>query len=179
MIKRKVTLFLVLCSLYGGMSIPVAGQPEIIARWTFDTLEFTRDIIPLERKRRPAPEIHRVYSAIDDISGKREKCVSSDKYYNKMPTFSPDGKRVAFLSGGGNDEKKNVSKGFFNPKGIYMADSNGKNRHQMLSDRYYGSFSFRSYAKGSFYGKAVKRDPVNNQSFRIGEGFLNTSIVQI
>ena len=72
-----------------------------------------------------------------DITGKGGKCISSDKYYNRMPAFSHDGRKVAFLSGGG--KSKDISKGYFSPKGIYIVNSNGKNRVQLLSDKYYGS----------------------------------------
>jgi hypothetical protein len=58
--------------MLSGILSPLMGQPEMMARWTFDTLEFKQEIIPHERKRRPAPEIHRVCSAIDDISGQRD-----------------------------------------------------------------------------------------------------------
>ncbi len=75
---------------------------------------------------------------ICNVTGKGEKCVSSDKFYNKIPTFSHDGSKVAFLSGG-SSKARGESKGFFSPKGVYMADSNGKNRVQLLSDKYYGS----------------------------------------
>jgi len=74
---------------------------------------------------------------ISDLNGKNIKCVSSDKYYNKMPTFSYDGRKIAFLSGV--DDSNDMSKAFFSPKGIYMAEANGKNRVQLLSDKFWGS----------------------------------------
>ncbi len=53
------------------------GQGKIIARWTFDSLDFKQEIISHERKRRPAPEIHRIYSAMDDISGQGDPVVGT------------------------------------------------------------------------------------------------------
>ncbi len=114
---------------------------------------------------------------ICDITGKGEKCVSSDKYYNKMPSFSYDGKKVAFLSGGGGVKISNKSKGFFSPKGIYMADCNGKNRVQLLSDKYYGSnfvlfspvddrLAYMSFRKGTnrgIYIMNINKTPTLNE----------------
>ncbi len=73
---RKISLFLGFCLLF-GIFIQAKGQSKIIARWTFDTLDYKQEIIPHERKRRPAPEIHRIYSAIDDISGQRDPLVGT------------------------------------------------------------------------------------------------------
>jgi hypothetical protein len=53
------------------------GQCEMMARWTFDTLDFQQEITPLERKRRPAPEIHRIYSVLDDISGQGDRVIGT------------------------------------------------------------------------------------------------------
>ncbi len=72
----KISVFLCL-SLLSGVTIPVHGQSKIFARWNFDSLEFKQEIIPHERKRRPAPEINRIHSAIDDISGLRDRVVGA------------------------------------------------------------------------------------------------------
>ncbi len=73
---RKISLFLGFC-LLSGIFIQVKGQSKIISRWTFDTLDYKQEIIPLERKRRPAPEINRIYSAMDDISGQKDPALGT------------------------------------------------------------------------------------------------------
>jgi hypothetical protein len=73
---KKISLFLGLFILLGIVT-PVTGQGKIMARWTFDSRDFRKEIIPHERKRRPAPEIHRIHSAIDDVSGQRDRVVGT------------------------------------------------------------------------------------------------------
>jgi hypothetical protein len=85
---RKISLFLGLFIL-SGIVTPVTGQGKMIARWTFDTLDFQQEIIPHERKRRPAPEIHRIYSAIDDVSGQRDRVAGT--WFNTVPGIKGNG----------------------------------------------------------------------------------------
>jgi len=73
-----------------------------------------------------------------DIKGGHEKCVVSDKWYNKFPSFSPDGKKIIFLSTGGTRRRKPAEE-FFGWKGVYVVDVNGRNRRCIVSEKYYGN----------------------------------------
>jgi len=73
-----------------------------------------------------------------DIKGRSEKCIVSDKFYNKFPSFSPDGKRIVFLSSE-KSERKTHREGFFSWKGIHIVDIDGRNKRQIVSEKYYGN----------------------------------------
>lgn len=73
-----------------------------------------------------------------DIRGRNEKCIVTDEYYNKFPSFSPDGKNVLFLSSG-KLHRRTPGEGFFGWKGIYMVDIDGRHKRQIVSEKYYGS----------------------------------------
>jgi len=75
-----------------------------------------------------------------DIRGRDKKCVVSDKFYNKFPSFSPDGKKILFLSSG-KSHRRTPGEGFFGWKGIYVVDTNGRNKRQIVSEKYYGNTS--------------------------------------
>jgi len=62
----------------------------------------------------------------------------SDKSYNKFSSFSPDGKKIIFLSSG-KSHRRAPGKGFFGWKGIYTVDINGRNKRQVVSGKYYGN----------------------------------------
>lgn len=73
-----------------------------------------------------------------DIRGRKEKCIVTDEYYNKFPSFSPDGKNILFLSSG-KLHRRTPGEGFFGWKGIYTVDINGRNKRQVISGKYYGN----------------------------------------
>jgi TolB protein len=73
-----------------------------------------------------------------DIKGRNEKCIVSDKSYNKFPSFSPDGKKILFLSSDKSHQPA-PSGGFFSWKGVYIVDVNGRNKRQIVSEKYYGN----------------------------------------
>jgi len=75
---------------------------------------------------------------ICDTKGRNKKCIVSDKSYNKFPSFSPDGKKILFLSSG-KSHRRTSGEGFFGWKGIYTVDINGRNKCQVVSGRYYGN----------------------------------------
>ena len=75
---------------------------------------------------------------ICDTKGKNKKRLVSDKSYNKFPSFSPDGKKILFLSSGKSHRRK-PGEGFFGWKGIYTVDINGRNKRQVVSGKYYGN----------------------------------------
>ena len=75
---------------------------------------------------------------ICDTKGRNKKCIVSDKAYNKFPSFSPDGKKILFLSSG-KSHRRTPGKGFFGWKGIYTVDINGRNKRQVVSGKYYGN----------------------------------------
>jgi Tol biopolymer transport system component len=72
----------------------------------------------------------------------KEYIVVEDTFFNKFAGFTPDGKRVVFVSNwrrarSGDEEGKD----FFENKGIYVTDVSGRNVEQVVSDKYYGSRS--------------------------------------
>ena len=73
-----------------------------------------------------------------DIKGRNEKCIVSDKSYNKFPSFSPDGKKILFLSSG-KPHGRTPNEGFFGWKGIYIVDTDGWNKRRIVSEKYYGN----------------------------------------
>jgi len=73
-----------------------------------------------------------------DIRGRNEKCIVIDEYYNKFPSFSPDGKKILFLSSG-KPHHRTPAEGFFGWKGVYIVDINGRNKRQIVSEKYYGN----------------------------------------
>jgi len=73
-----------------------------------------------------------------DIRGRNEKCIVRDKSYNKFPSFSPDGKKILFLSSG-KPHRRTPPEGFFGWKGVYIVDINGRNKRQIISEKYYGN----------------------------------------
>jgi len=75
-----------------------------------------------------------------DTKGRDKECIVSDKSYNKFPSFSADGKKVLFLSSGKSYRGK-PGAGFFGWKGIYVVDIDGRNRRELLGERYYGNTS--------------------------------------
>jgi len=75
---------------------------------------------------------------ICDTKGKNKKCLVSDKSYNKFPSFSPNGKKILFLSSG-KSHRRTPGEGFFGWKGIYTVDINGRNKCQVISGKYYGN----------------------------------------
>jgi len=77
---------------------------------------------------------------ISDVRGRNEKCIVSDKSYNKFPSFSPDGEQILFLS---SDKPYHgrPGEGFFGWKGIYLVDISGRNKHEIISKKYYGNTS--------------------------------------
>jgi TolB protein len=79
---------------------------------------------------------------IMDILKKKEYNVVDDTYFNKFPSFTPDGKRIIFVSNWrrpkiGDEEKMD----FFENKGVYSVDVYGRNIEQIVSDKNYGSRS--------------------------------------
>ncbi len=75
---------------------------------------------------------------ICDSNGKNRKRVVSDKSYNKFPCFSPDGKKILFLSSGKSHPRK-PGEGFFGWKGIYTVDINGRKKRRVISGKYFGN----------------------------------------
>ena len=75
---------------------------------------------------------------ICDIRGRNEKCIVTDKFYNKFPSFSPDGKKALFLSSD-NSNRGTRGEGFFGWKGIYMVDIDGRHKREVVGKKYYGN----------------------------------------
>jgi Tol biopolymer transport system component len=73
-----------------------------------------------------------------DMNRKKEYCLISDKFFNKFPSFTPDGKEVVFLSSWRKSDKKGKTKDFFENKGIYVLDIAKKRVRKLVSDKYYG-----------------------------------------
>ncbi|MFQ5866381.1 MAG: hypothetical protein ACE5IT_00105 [bacterium] len=73
-----------------------------------------------------------------DIRRRNEKCIVSDKSYNKFPSFSPDGKKILFLSSG-KPHRRTPGEALFGWKGIYIVDINGRNKHKIVSEKHYGN----------------------------------------
>jgi Tol biopolymer transport system component len=75
-----------------------------------------------------------------DIRRKKEYCVVDDGFFNKFHSFTPDGQRLVFVSNW-DDQGKTTTDGFFENKGIYVTDINGRETYQIVSDKYYGARS--------------------------------------
>ncbi len=99
---------------------------------------------------------------IYDLLKEKEYCIVEDKYYNKFPTFSPNGKEIAYVSGGKISTGTNI-RALFTQKGIYVIGINRKNKRQIISDKYRGNkyalFSptedkivYLSWRKGTYRG---------------------------
>jgi Tol biopolymer transport system component len=65
---------------------------------------------------------------IKDLEGGNEKCLFSDQWHNKFPSFSPDGDRILFVSWRGYNS------------GIYAIDTDGENERQIVRDEYDNTF---------------------------------------
>ena len=89
---------------------------------------------------------------ICDVRGRNEKCIVSDKSYNKFPSFSPDGEQILFL-GSGEPQRGTDGEGFFGWKGIYLVDISGRSKREIVSKKYYGNTSpvFSSARKEILY----------------------------
>jgi Tol biopolymer transport system component len=74
-----------------------------------------------------------------DIETGREKCLVDDTFYNKFPSFSPDGNKIAFITSGCHFRVTCRKNDFLEPKGIYMLDIEKKVFYQVMSERFYGS----------------------------------------
>lgn len=68
------------------------------------------------------------------ITGQHEQRIVSDEYFNKFPSFSPDGQKVLYLSSGD-------PQGFFKGKAIFLVEADGKNPQRMISSEYFGHTS--------------------------------------
>lgn len=70
----------------------------------------------------------------------KEKCIHSDRFYNKYINFTFDDKYIVFLSTW-HTKYKELGKDYFEYKGIYMCKVSGGKVRQVVSDKYYGSHS--------------------------------------
>jgi len=77
---------------------------------------------------------------ICNVQGKNEKCIVSDRSYNKFPSFSPDGEQILFL-GSGKPHRGTADEGFFGWKGIYLVNISGRNKREIINEKYYGNTS--------------------------------------
>jgi len=73
-----------------------------------------------------------------DSARGRERCVVSDKFYNKFAGFTPDGREIVFLSHWCTRKCKAEAADYFENKGIYLCNIYGKGVRQIVSDKYYG-----------------------------------------
>jgi Tol biopolymer transport system component len=71
-----------------------------------------------------------------------------DNFFNKFPTYTPDGKNIVFSSNWcvnrreHNTEDSFENKGdFFENKGIYTIDISSRRVRQIVSDKYFGNRS--------------------------------------
>ncbi|MBN1622675.1 MAG: PD40 domain-containing protein [Endomicrobiales bacterium] len=75
-----------------------------------------------------------------DLTRNKEYCAVNDKFFNKFPNLTPDGKKIVFLSSWRRTQKKKESEDFFENKGIYVLDINKNKVTQLVSDKYYGCY---------------------------------------
>lgn len=74
-----------------------------------------------------------------NIQTKKEKNVVSDRYYNLFPSFCCDGKKIIFLgSWRRTRSREEAPSDYFENKGIYVVDCDGKNERQVVDEKYYG-----------------------------------------
>lgn len=73
-----------------------------------------------------------------DLKKKKEICVVDDKYFNKFASFVPDGTKVAFISNKRSPTEHHLTRGYFEFKGVYVADIKKKKIKQLLSEDFYG-----------------------------------------
>lgn len=107
---------------------------------------------------------------VDIVTGKEQQVVS-DLFHNKYPSFSPDGKRILYLS-----RKAKEEEGYedtFGHSGVYLVDIDGKNAEEIVPPIYENTFpSFSRDGRKIVY--ASWRDDTN------GDGIIdlrdNTSI---
>ncbi|MCS7150831.1 MAG: hypothetical protein NZ928_00370 [Endomicrobia bacterium] len=77
---------------------------------------------------------------IYNLARRKERCIHSDRYYNKYINFTYDDKYIVFLSTW-HSKYKEIGRDFFEYKGIYMIKITGGKVRQIVSDKYYGSHS--------------------------------------
>ncbi|MGA2089840.1 MAG: hypothetical protein ABSH12_00040 [Endomicrobiales bacterium] len=76
-----------------------------------------------------------------DLHKHREHCLVDDDFYNKFPVFTPDGKRVIFVSNWRRKKYSDEVNDKLENKGVYMTDLSGRNIVRVMSDKYYCSRS--------------------------------------
>jgi len=75
-----------------------------------------------------------------DISGRNKKKIVGDRFYNKFPCWSYDGRQIVFLGSSRNPKKDNIRQsGFFSNKGIYVVDVSTGREKEVLSPKNSGS----------------------------------------
>ncbi|HBU69068.1 MAG TPA: hypothetical protein DEE98_01650 [Elusimicrobia bacterium] len=83
-----------------------------------------------------------------DMEKQHESCVVDDASFNKFAGFTPDGKSIVFISSWRINRPLGIHDEFFENKGIYVINVDGKKIRQIVSDKYYGSRSTVVSPKG-------------------------------
>ncbi|MBN1823067.1 MAG: PD40 domain-containing protein [Endomicrobiales bacterium] len=73
-----------------------------------------------------------------DLASGREKCVVDDSYYNKFPEFTPDGKKIVFVSSGIKLRLLERQKDYFESKGLYIREISTGKTYRIVNEAYYG-----------------------------------------
>ena len=69
-----------------------------------------------------------------EVDSRKERGVVPDSRYTKFPSFTPDGKSLAYLSSPEAGQKA----GYFDVKGVYLVDLSGKRERRVVSDEHFG-----------------------------------------
>ena len=92
---------------------------------------------------------------------KQERCIVSDRFYNKFAGFTPDGKEIVFLSHWCTRKCKAEAVDYFQNKGIYLCNLYGKGVRQIVSDKFYGCRCPAISPKGDFVVYVSWRNDTN------------------
>lgn len=76
-----------------------------------------------------------------DLADKTERCLVDDRFFNKFACFTPDGKRLLFVSNWRLERADYEKDCFFEYKGVYMLELSSGQIFQVVSDKMYGNRS--------------------------------------
>lgn len=69
-----------------------------------------------------------------EVATNRERCIVPDTRYCKFPSFTPNGKSLAYLGSPEEGQKA----GYFDTKGVYLVELSSKRERRVVSDKHFG-----------------------------------------